>query len=54
MCVELTASAGKNEIRAMLLATLMAPAQNLVAQLNAPAQRMALVLDAKLRKEGEG
>jgi len=45
---------GKNEIRAMLLATMMAPAQNLVAQLNAPAQRMALVLDAKLRKEGEG
>jgi hypothetical protein len=32
----------------------MAPAQNLVAQLNAPAQRMALVLDANLRKDGEG
>ena len=45
---------GKNEIRAMLLATLMAPAQNLVMQLNAPAQRMALVLDAKIRKEEEG
>ena len=45
---------GKNEIRAMLLAQLMAPAQNLVAQLNAPAQRMALVLDAKIRKEEEG
>ena len=45
---------GKNEIRAMLLAQLMAPAQSLVAQLNAPAQRMVLVLDAKKRKDEEG
>lgn len=41
---------GKDEIRAQLLATLMAPAQNLVAQLAAPSARMALVLDAQKRK----
>lgn len=41
---------GKNEVRAQLLATLMAPAQNLVAQLAAPGQRLALVLDAQKRK----
>ncbi len=42
---------GKDEVRAQLLATLMAPAQHLVAQLAAPATRFALVLDAKKRKE---
>jgi len=42
---------GKNELRAMLLATLQAPLTNLVATLNAPAHQLALVLDAKKRKE---
>ncbi len=48
---ELASLPGKDEIRASLLAQLMAPMQNLVAQLNAPAQNLALVLDAKRRKE---
>lgn len=42
---------GKNEVRAMLLAQLQAPAQSLVRILNAPGQNLALVLDAKRRKE---
>ncbi len=37
---------GKDELRSMLLATLMAPMQNLVAVLNAPAQDFAYVLTA--------
>ncbi|MGB5812222.1 MAG: 50S ribosomal protein L10 [Polyangiales bacterium] len=48
---ELATLPGKDEIRASLLAQLMAPMQNLVAQLNAPAQNLALVLDAKRRQE---
>ncbi len=44
---------GKDEVRAQLLAQLMAPAQNLVAQLNAPGQNLALVLDA-YRRENAG
>ena len=48
---ELATLPGKDEIRASLLAQLMAPMQNLVAQINAPAQNLALVLDAKRRKE---
>ena len=48
---ELASLPGKDEIRASLLAQLMAPMQSLVAQLNAPAQNLALVLDAKRRKE---
>ena len=39
-------AAGQGEIRASLLAQLMAPMQNLVGQINAPAQNLALVLDA--------
>jgi large subunit ribosomal protein L10 len=50
---ELAALPGKDEIRAMLLAQLMAPAQNLVRQLGAPAQNLAYVFDAKVR-QGEG
>ncbi len=42
---------GKDEIRAQLLATMMAPAQNLVAQLAAPSARMALVLEAYRRQQ---
>ncbi|HEY6877767.1 MAG TPA: 50S ribosomal protein L10 [Polyangiales bacterium] len=45
---------GKNELRAMLLATLQAPAQNLVRLLQAPAQNLAYLLDAQKRKLEEG
>lgn len=48
---ELATLPGKDEIRASLLAQLMAPMQNLVGQINAPAQNLALVLDAYRRKE---
>ena len=40
---------GKDEIRAALLATLAAPATNLVRTLNAAAQNFAYVLDARKR-----
>lgn len=42
----------KDEARAMLLATMMAPAQTFVRLLNAPAQQFALVLKAKKNKDG--
>ncbi len=42
----------KDEARAMLLATLMAPAQRFVMLLNAPARELVGVLDAKRRKDG--
>ena len=42
---------GKNELRAMLLATLQAPAQNLVRLLQAPAQNFTYLLDAHQRKQ---
>ena len=48
---ELATLPGKDEVRASLLAQLMAPMQNLVAQLNAPGQNLALVLEAKRRQE---
>ena len=48
---ELATLPGKDEIRASLLAQLMAPMQSLVAQINAPGQNLALVLDARRRKE---
>lgn len=51
---QLASLPGKDEIRAMLLAQLMAPMQQLVMQLNAPAQRMALVVEAWRRKQEEG
>jgi ribosomal protein L10 len=38
----------------MLLATLQAPAQNLVRLLQAPGQNLALVLDAHRRKQEGG
>jgi large subunit ribosomal protein L10 len=41
----------KDEARAMLLATLMAPAQQFVMLLNAPARNLVGVLAAKQRKE---
>ncbi|MGB8331133.1 MAG: 50S ribosomal protein L10 [Polyangiales bacterium] len=48
---ELATLPGKDEVRASLLAQLMAPMQSLVAQINAPAQNLALVLDAYRRKQ---
>lgn len=47
---ELASMPGKDEIRAMLLAQLMAPAQSLVRQLTAPAQNFAFVVDARARQ----
>lgn len=47
---ELATLPGKDEVRAMLLAQLMAPAQKLVMQLSAPAQNLAFVLDARKRQ----
>lgn len=42
---------GKDEIRAMLLATLQAPAQSLVRLLQAPGQNLVYALDAKTKKD---
>ena len=42
----------KDEARATLLATLMAPAQTLVRLLNAPGQNFVLLLEAKRNKDG--
>lgn len=50
---ELATLPGKDEVRAMLLAQLLAPAQKLVMQLSAPGQNLAYVLDAR-RRELEG
>jgi large subunit ribosomal protein L10 len=47
---ELATLPGKDEVRAMLLAQLLAPAQKLVMQLAAPAQNFAYVLDARKRQ----
>ena len=44
---------GKDEIRAQLLAQLLAPAQSLVRQLAAPAQNLAYLFDAYRRKQEE-
>jgi large subunit ribosomal protein L10 len=48
---ELATLPGKDEVRASLLAQLLAPMQNLVGQLNAPAQNLAFVLEAYRRKQ---
>jgi large subunit ribosomal protein L10 len=47
---ELASMPGKNEIRAMLLAQLLAPAQSLVRQLSAPGQNLSYALDARKRQ----
>jgi ribosomal protein L10 len=44
----------KDEARAQLLATMLAPAQNFVRLLNAPGQQMVLLLNAKQRKDEGG
>jgi large subunit ribosomal protein L10 len=46
---QLATMPGKNELRAMLLATMQAPLQNFVALLQAPAQNLVYVLSAKER-----
>lgn len=52
---ELATMPGKDEVRAMLLAQLQAPAQNLLRQLSAPGQNFAYLLDARKRQlEEEG
>jgi large subunit ribosomal protein L10 len=45
---------GKNELRAMLLATLQAPLQSFVALLAAPSQNFVYALSAKVEKDGGG
>jgi large subunit ribosomal protein L10 len=51
---ELATLPGKDEVRAMLLAQLLAPAQKLVMQLSAPGQNLAFALDARKRQlEGQ-
>jgi large subunit ribosomal protein L10 len=47
---ELATLPGKDEVRAMLLAQLLAPAQKLVMQLSAPAQNLVFALDARKRQ----
>lgn len=47
---ELATLPGKDEIRATLLAQLMAPMQKLVMQLNAPAQNLGFAIDARRRQ----
>jgi large subunit ribosomal protein L10 len=44
---QLATMPGKNELRAMLLATMQAPAQQFVQQLNAPLQNFVYLLKAK-------
>jgi large subunit ribosomal protein L10 len=51
---ELATLPGKNEVRAMLLAQLLAPAQKLVMQLSAPGQNLAFALDARKRQLENG
>lgn len=51
---QLASMPGKDELRAMLLATLQAPSQNLVAQLQAPIQNLVYLLDARRREMGGG
>ncbi len=46
---QLATMPGKNELRAMLLATLQAPLQSFVALLQAPTQNLVYVLSAKER-----
>ena len=52
---ELASLPGKDEVRAMLLAQLNAPAQKLLMQLTAPGQNLAFALDARKRQlESDG
>jgi len=51
---QLASLPGKDELRASLLAQLMAPAQTLVRQLMAPMQNLVFALDARKRQLEEG
>jgi large subunit ribosomal protein L10 len=51
---QLATMPGKNELRAMLLATMQAPLTNFLQLLNAPAQNFAYLLKAKEDKANEG
>ncbi len=50
---QLATMPGKNELRAMLLAQMQAPLQQLVALLQAPAQNFAYLMAAKEKKASE-
>ena len=50
---QLATMPGKNELRAMLLATLQAPLQSFVALLQAPSQNFVYLLSAKEREGGQ-
>ncbi|HMJ54874.1 MAG TPA: 50S ribosomal protein L10 [Polyangiaceae bacterium] len=50
---QLATMPGKNELRAMLLATMQAPLQNFVALLQAPTQNFVYALAAKEREENK-
>lgn len=51
---DLASMPGKDELRAMLLATMQAPMQQLLQQINAPAQNFVYLLKAKEDKAAEG
>jgi large subunit ribosomal protein L10 len=51
---QLATMPGKNELRAMLLATMQAPAQQLLQQLSAPMQNFVYLLKAKEEKAPAG
>lgn len=51
---QLASLPGKDELRASLLAQMMAPAQNLVRQILAPMQNLVYALDARQRQLEEG
>jgi large subunit ribosomal protein L10 len=51
---DLATMPGKDELRAMLLATLQAPMQNFVVQLQAPLQNLVYVLEARRQQLGGG
>jgi large subunit ribosomal protein L10 len=51
---QLATMPGKNELRAMLLATMQAPAQQLLQQLSAPMQNFVYLLKAKEEKATGG
>ncbi len=51
---DLATMPGKDELRAMLLATMQAPAQNFVVQLQAPLQNLVYVLEARRKQLGGG
>ena len=51
---QLASMPGKNELRAMLLATIQAPLQSFVALLAAPSQNLVYLLAAREKKAQEG